>query len=256
MVNELMPEEENKEPEIVPLWSSDNWTHSEKEMCHSFITCMGCLVYVGAIAEKGYDVSKNGITLEDIEILMEYSEKPDVENIGILFDCHFYDPDTGKNYRGGDETAKTKCESYFYEAIGAYDSTDLEKSFKKLGKALHFIQDVNEPHHAANITAIDEGSTHSDFEKYVSLRKEIMIEKVSMNVILNNSVLEKPVGDILRESAQYSKSLSTWANTPKRNANINVIDENWEEIGAFTLVHSIRDTALIIYKWMKQTNHI
>lgn len=255
MVNELIPEEETEEPAIVPLWSSDNRTHSEQEMCHSFITGMGCLFYVGAIAEKGYDVSKNGITVDDIELLMEYSEKPDIEDVGILFDCHFYDPYTQKNYHGGNSTAKTKFVEYYDKAVDKYEAGDAESAFKKLGKALHFIQDVNEPHHAANITAVDEGSTHSEFEEYVSYHKERIAERF-YRIGIDESVCKSTPGSLLHASANYAYLFVDDANKPKANPNISEIDPEWEWVGTITLKHAISDTVNIIYKFLKETNCI
>lgn len=115
MAKELIPEEKTVEPVIVPLWSSDYTGKSEEDMCHEYITVMGCFWYVGAIAAKGYDVNINGITIEDIELLAKYSAYPD--SIGWLtgYAGHFYDPTTEVNYIGSSSnTAKTNFVKYLF----------------------------------------------------------------------------------------------------------------------------------------------
>lgn len=254
MVNELMPEEENKEPEIVPLWSSDTrYPKEEEKMCHSFITGMGCLFYVGAIAEKGYDVSKNGITLEDIEILMKYSELPDLIERGICFENHFYNPYTNSTFTGP-LSITAKHEFIYYYNLATVDPFH-NSAIMDLGMALHFIQDVNEPHHAANITAVDKGSTHSEFEEYVSLHKERISEKY-YRIGINESVLSSDPGSLLHMSAKYSYAYALDANKPKVDPNITVIDANWDRVGEITLKHAISDTVNVIYKFIKETNRI
>lgn len=244
MAKELV-QEENEEPSIVPLWSSDSKKpYDEEKMCHAFITVMGCFWYIGAVANDGYDVSKNGITVDDIEILSEYSEWPDTWDIGVVYDCHFYDPDTGKNYRGTSNTADKKFSKHYLDAI---NTANAEDSFKALGKALHFIQDINEPHHAANLTAGN--STHSEFEEYVSLNRDRLMEMIVVPVQVDKNVLKMDTGSIAYGSAKCSKAFASAANKPKEDA-------DWDEVGSLTLMRSVYDTASVIYKFMKSTKRI
>lgn len=258
MAKELVQEEENEESAIVPLWSSDFDGTSEEDMCHEYITVMGCFWYIGAVARQGYDVSKNGITVDDIEILSKYSAWPDEEERDKGFQYHFYDPSTGKSWNGStNETARTRFVHYYGSAVSNYNLSYPTTAFQELGKGLHYIQDVNEPHHAANLIAVL--STHTKFEKYVSFHKDRLIEKLEDSIIavaVNKNVINMDTGSFLHESAVRSKLYSDAANKDKANSSINIVDANWDNVGVVTLYHSIYDTASVIYKFMKSTGRI
>lgn len=258
MAKELVQAEENEEPAIVPLWSSDFNGTSEEDMCHEYITVMGCFWYVGAVAQMGYDVSKNGITVDDIEILSKYSAWPDVKEQNMWFQYHFYDPSTERSWNGmTNETARTRFVHYYGSAVSNYNLLSTANAFQELGKGLHYIQDVNEPHHAANLIA--GSSTHTKFEKYVSFHKDRLIEKIEdsiIDVVVNKNVINMDSGSFLHESAVRSKLYSDAANKDKVNSDINIVDDNWDNVGVVTLYHSIYDTASVIYKFMKSTGRI
>ena len=76
---------------------------------------------------------------------------------------HFHDPDTNETYTGGSITAADYCENLFEDAVDCFGE-DTEQSFYLLGKALHYLQDCNMPHHAAN--EVWGLSNHTDYENY------------------------------------------------------------------------------------------
>ena len=102
-------------------------------------------------------------------ILLEATDWPDKlgnETDFGTFAGHFYDPDSGKNWLGqSSPTARTRAESYFEAAVEAYEAGKIEVAMSNLGKGTHYVSDLNEPHHASNLTAIN--SNHSAFESYV-----------------------------------------------------------------------------------------
>ncbi|GAA5554755.1 hypothetical protein Rgna01_29640 [Mediterraneibacter gnavus] len=117
-------------------------------------------------------------------ILMEATDWPDKlgnETDAGTFAGHFYDPDSGKNWLGQTSpTARTRAESYFQEAVNAYRAGDVQLAMSNLGKGTHYVSDLNEPHHASNLTAVN--SNHSAFEKYVDKnRKSYTIAGNSFN---------------------------------------------------------------------------
>lgn len=258
MAEELMPKEETEEPAMVPLWSSDYSGKSEEDMCHEYITIVGCFWYVGAVAEKGYNVNINGITVDDIRLLAKYLAYPDT--IGWLagYAGHFYDPTTEANYlNSSSNTAKTNFVKYYSNAKKDYNASTPESSFKELGKALHFIQDVNEPHHAANVIAGI--STHSDFEKYVSIHRDRLLEKMeesNVAVTVDESMLNKEPGAILHEAALVGRVHISIAIMSKKDPDMTVIDNMWDRAAKNTLQYSIYDTASVIYKFFKEQGRI
>ncbi|MGX5576268.1 zinc dependent phospholipase C family protein [Bacillus toyonensis] len=87
---------------------------------------------------------------------------------------HFYDPDTGKNYKGeSSPTARTEGAKYFHLAGNYLYNQDPEKAMYYLGVATHYFTDVTQPMHAANFTNVELSPRHSSlfhsaFENYVT----------------------------------------------------------------------------------------
>lgn len=77
------------------------------------------------------------------------------------YKSHFYDPDTGKNWRGEREpTALTQATHFFHQAVrvaraqGDRVSASYDAGYA-LGLALHYFTDITQPMHACNFTAVD-----------------------------------------------------------------------------------------------------
>ena len=97
-------------------------------------------------------------------ILLAYSDWPDTfENDGGLYTSHFYNPYTGKTFLGS-TTALNRFTTHANNAKKYY-AKNRTLAMQELGKALHFLSDINEPHHAALLIA---GLTnHSTYEAWV-----------------------------------------------------------------------------------------
>ena len=103
-------------------------------------------------------------------ILMEATDWPDKlgnETDAGTFAGHFYDPDTGKNWLGQKSpTARTRAESYFQAAVNAYRAGDVQLAMSNLGKGTHYVSDLNEPHHASNLTV--DGNFRWQYKDFVA----------------------------------------------------------------------------------------
>ena len=92
-------------------------------------------------------------------MICEYTDWPDVlgnETDYGTFAGHFYDPDTGKNWMGQkNPTARTRAETYYQSAVAAYKDGYTDKAMEYIGKGTHYVSDLNEPHHASNLTAVN-----------------------------------------------------------------------------------------------------
>lgn len=144
-------------------------------------------------------------------ILMEATDWPDKlgnETDAGTFAGHFYDPDSGKNWLGQTSpTARTRAESYFQEAVNAYRAGDVQLAMSNLGKGTHYVSDLNEPHHASNLTAVN--SNHSAFEKYVDKnRKSYTIAGNSFNSSVYTTALNTSTGDLMYSAAKHAKGLA------------------------------------------------
>lgn len=78
---------------------------------------------------------------------------------------HFYDPSSGCNYAGyTSPTAYTRFNNHYYNAKNA---TNAEQAFRSLAYSLHYLGDLNAPHHAANVPyALTGDYSHSAFESF------------------------------------------------------------------------------------------
>lgn len=84
---------------------------------------------------------------------------------GWLFSGHFYDADSGCNYAGyTNPTAYTRFNNHYYNAINA---STAQVAYNELAYSLHYLGDLNAPHHAANVPyALTGDYSHSSFESY------------------------------------------------------------------------------------------
>lgn len=87
---------------------------------------------------------------------------------GATWASHFYDPDTGKNYKGETKpTAKTEALRHSSNAKTFLAKADLYNGCYELGLALHFFTDLMQPMHTSNYTATSTPtSLHSHIEEY------------------------------------------------------------------------------------------
>lgn len=243
------------ESAIEPLWSSDydkNGDGNPEEQCHELITTSGFLVYLAArnIAFNGGSI---GYTLSDLSSLAVASEEPDKTDIGFLFDSHFYNPDTGTNWRGDTSpTARTKAEGYYDIAVKNYAANNRALAIQSLGHCLHFIQDAGEPHHASN--EIAGLSNHTTFETEAAgwlYRGEFeydLEESFEYDVSFYNSFLSRSVGESVHAIAVTAKGMIGAAKSST---------EGIRMLAAyFSIGNSMQYTAGILYKFAKDVGMI
>jgi phospholipase C len=90
---------------------------------------------------------------------------------GCKFFSHFYDPDTGLNWRGeATPTAKTEGARWWAVSLDEVREGKLYDAFYHLGVSLHYLTDLTQPMHAANFTFLSSlpPGYHTSFEAYAS----------------------------------------------------------------------------------------
>lgn len=176
---------------------------------------------------------------------MEATDWPDKlgnETDTGTFAGHFYDPDSGKNWLGQTSpTARTRAESYFKSAVDAYRSGDVQLAMSNLGKGTHYVSDLNEPHHASNLTAVN--SNHSAFEKYVDKnRKSYTIAGNSFSESVYTTALNTSTGDLMYSAAKHAKSLAGSAQN----------ESTYESAASQSVQHAIQTVTQYMYKFGKE----
>lgn len=147
---------------------------------------------------------------KNVELLLTYTDWPDKlgnETDFGTFMGHFYNPNTRKNWMGRKSpTAKGRIVSYFNIAISEYQKGNIESAIINLGKGSHYISDINEPHHASNLTAIN--SNHMGFEKYVDVNRVLFkIPNQSLSNLLYIEALNQNMDEFAQSAAVYANAL-------------------------------------------------
>lgn len=85
---------------------------------------------------------------------------------GMKSACHYYDPDNGTGMWMLPSAAE-KCAGFFYKSLGLWQRKKHAMSMFFLGAAIHLVQDVCVPHHAA----CKMFNNHLDYEHWAEKRK-------------------------------------------------------------------------------------
>lgn len=140
---------------------SIQWASGGVDHTHQYLTSRALTILK---IDKG-DTTAN-LLIKYAGILLANSDWPDsYENDLGLYLGHFYNPDTGRTlFRVSKPTAMTRFLEHTQKAA-AYYAKNKNASMQELGRALHYLADINTPHHAALLTALN--SNHATFEKFV-----------------------------------------------------------------------------------------
>ncbi len=148
--------------EVTPLWQSDGSNHT-----HQYLAARGAIILQN---DMGTNVSN--YIFNYINNILAGADSPDssFENDGGTYLGHFYDPLIGTNYLGQTSpTAKSRFVAHMNIAINYYWS-DRQYAMTELGRAMHYLADLDESHHAANIIA-GPTSTHQPYEQWVDTNR-------------------------------------------------------------------------------------
>lgn len=138
-------------------------------------------------------------------------------------------------------TARTRAETYYENAVIMYQAGDINRAMDYLGKGTHYVSDLNEPHHASNLTAVN--SNHSAFEKYVDKnRTSYTISGNSFSSQIYNDAVSLSVGDLMFSAAKHSKELVDMAQN----------ESTYSNAGNQLVQYAIRTVTQYIYKFGKE----
>lgn len=125
--------------------------------------------------KKGIDIC-NSIFKEASELydersiaqLHEFCTRPDEDEIEGAFKVHFYNPATEKNFNGEDDSALNRYKVHYNNALNLLKKKEKDQAISELGRAIHFLEDMNTPVHTNNQSFIDstiDVFLHTSFEK-------------------------------------------------------------------------------------------
>ena len=144
-------------------------------------------------------------TPEVIERLRTFSMKPDEDENEGGYKLHFFNPATERNFMGEKESALTRFTGHYRKAVRYYKTGRYNDAWEELGRAIHFLEDLNTPVHTNYESIIDAGvklHMHVEFEKRcVAVQEEC---EPSMNVENVRYYLENLTKEIGKSSAYLS----------------------------------------------------
>jgi len=131
------------------------------------------------------------------------------QNILFISAPHFYQADPNiknnlyeKNYCGTSDTAKSRLETHYNNAVNYYKAGDKATAYGELGMALHYLEDLCNPHHAINATSVN-SSNHNSYEYWVDLNcvGKSAYTETSVNDAVLNFVRSSSIGSIGKQMA-------------------------------------------------------
>lgn len=209
---------------VTPYWTSGGVNHT-----HQYLVSRG-------IAILKSDKNVTNFTDSIASIIMEYADKPDDDDMGLAFASHFWNPETDKNYLGSKSgTAKTR---FFdnYDLAVQYYNTNRSLSYQYLGRAMHYLCDIGEPHHSSNQIAVL--SNHSKFEKYADTNRASYKATTSSKYTTCTS---NTLTTVLKQLGTYSKSYSESVKT----------EANWNSVASATMKMTQQYVAGVLYRFLK-----
>lgn len=102
------------------------------------------------------------------DTIIEYSLKPDEDEVEGAYKYHFYNFLTGQNFSNEKDSALTRLTSHFENAVREYKNKNKKEAFQELGRSIHFMEDLNTPVHTVYSSfkdAILKFPLHVMFEK-------------------------------------------------------------------------------------------
>jgi phospholipase C len=227
-------------------WKSGELTDGEwtESGTHEYITSVACLILS---TDKGF-FSTNATAVVAITLSISLASLlPDEDENwdGGYYAAHFYNPYTEKNYlSSSSQTAKTKAISHFSTATAAAANGDMDTAYEYIGRCLHYIQDANEPHHAANKVSTGVNA-HAKFEAYAQENMETFLENyTSISSSCYTYALANDIGTILKAGALSAYALIDNCNSASNKS-------GWSSCAETTLKNAAKYSAEVLYKFSR-----
>lgn len=205
---------------------------------HQYIVASALTILYG---DKGNSIMNSEANALEMMANTDWPDKLGNETDYGTFAGHFYNPKTGVNWLGqSSPTAKTRAVEYFNRAVASYNAGNVTEAFKYIGRGTHYVSDVNVPHHASNLTALN--SNHSEFEKYVDVNRTSFY--ISGNTLANGiyqTAVNSSVGDLIHGAALKGYALVEQAQQK----------DTYESAARQSVQNAITTVAQYLYKFGK-----
>lgn len=233
------PEKDSTMRHVEPKFSSDGPNDS-----HQLFAKQALIIIKN---DKGDDLLKP--IEKNVNLMLDHCDKPDKDEAENFFAHHFYNPYTKKNYlpsflNASNITGLDRFKEHMDKAVNYYKK-DKSSAMKELGRAIHYLEDINVPHHSANLIA---GlSTHSQYEKYISENNSNFFVETSdlYDKYMDKNFKEYCVS-IFNDCAKNSYSYKDKANSKD--------SREWEKAAIPTTRMAQETIASLIYRFLQEVN--
>lgn len=165
------------------------------------------------------------------------------------FEGHFYDPTTGKTFNGSTtNTAYSNFKKHFLNAVQFMKDSDNANAYRSLGMTLHYLQDVGQPQHASNFTALSIPiGYHGKFEDFIDTKITTYFEE--FHTISNHDFHSNDGKTYTYKFSSPGYLFNACANISYQfKDTVNKFDtSDWDDTGLITVQNAAAFSALTIY---------
>ena len=182
------------------------------------------------------------------ELIMEYCTKPDIDENDGVFKDHFYNIATQRNFMGEKMSALVKFRQHYRNALINYKKGRMAKCWEELGRAIHFLEDINTPVHGGYdrpTDAMKRLPMHVAFEKTCILVQDECLADININEL--QYYLDNTLDDIAKTCAR------------KSNDNYFALKNGYiaeEEIAKRTIIDAQRAVVGILFRFTVDTGTV
>lgn len=173
------------------------------------------------------------------EIFKEFVIRPDFNETGPFSSWHFYCPKTKKGSFldiTGTWNAYARYKLHVERMLLAVENRNTYRIVKHAGKALHFLQDMTQPHHTqegAFHNKFWHSQTHFRFEQFVKENQDGFLKGIQFD-----SPTPNDFEDLFIKNVEFSSQLCI---PVKGNQNI-----DWEWVGKAGVVQAAKSTRIFL----------
>lgn len=160
--------------------------------------------------------------------MIEASILPDFDETYILYQKHFYFPNTNKSYL--DIKGKSNARAMYYKHVQEmikHRNTDRDTAIEHAGRAVHYLQDICQPQHISQggiIKKTLERTAHKDFEKLACNQRNTLVNNANNSDI---KISARSFSDLFKQTIAISKNIEVPKHNNKNNW-INIAQQGYD----------------------------
>lgn len=220
-----------------------DWASGGSNHTHQFLAARGITIIEN---DKTWSVAQHLYESNGTSIILEYADKPDsIETDTSTFAGHFYNPTDGYNWQGYTNPTALSRFCDHYTNAKSYFTSNKTLAWQELGMAIHYLSDLNETHHAANLIAVV--TNHTQYESWADQNRFnygiTTCDSDTYNSIRYFLTLKGIIDDCANNAKSYQYSATTDTST-------------YPNAAAPTLAKAQKTIAAVLYRFLSEVGEI